>query len=123
LRAELEQLHQAHAPGPPDAPASREARQIALERTLQSMEIVPPPPPPWDQVRFGAAVTVRDRDRNEETYQIVGLDEADPAQDQISWLSPLARGLTNARLGERIKLKLPAGERELEIVAISYPRR
>ena len=74
-----------------------------LEQSLQSAVIVPPPAPPWDQVRFGATVTVRDRSGHETRYRIVGVDEIDLERDWVSWLSPIARALTNARIGQRIR--------------------
>ncbi len=96
------------------------ARRQFLQRTLQSAEVVTPPPPPHDTVRFGASVTVRDPHGVEETFRIVGADEVDSARDWISWVSPLARALLNARLGQRVVLQLPGGRRDLEIRAITY---
>jgi transcription elongation factor GreB len=58
---------------------------------------------------------------SEETrYRIVGLDETDTDRGWVSWLSPIARSLLNARLGERVRFKFPSGEEELEIVCIEY---
>ncbi len=71
------------------------------------------------QVFFGAMVTVADLD-GEVTYQIVGIDEADPALGRISWISPLARSLMKAREGDIIKFQSPAGLREIEIIEIRY---
>ncbi len=116
LRRELEHLEA--QPPPPGTPGA--ARLQALRRTLPTAEIVPPPPPPHESVRFGAFVTVRDSRGEEETFRIVGLDEVDTERDWISWLSPLARALLNAQLGQRIQLQLPGGRRDLEIVAVRY---
>ncbi len=116
LRLELEQLEA--QPPPSGTPGA--ARLQLLRRTLTSAEVVPPPPPPHESVRFGAVVTVRDSRGEEETFRIVGLDEVDTDRDWISWLSPLARALVNARLGQKIQLQLPGGRRELEIVTIRY---
>ncbi len=82
--------------------------------------MTPPPAPADDRVRFGATVTVRDNAGEEMCYRIVGVDEADIDRDWVSWLSPIARALLNARRGERVRFKFPAGEKELEIVAITY---
>jgi transcription elongation factor GreB len=71
-------------------------------------------------LRFGATVTVREQSGEEATYRIVGTDESDPDRGWVSWLSPIARALMNAQLGERIRFKFPAGEEELEIVNIAY---
>lgn len=73
-----------------------------------------------DQVYFGATVSVIDGDSEEFTYSIVGLDEADPARGRISWVSPLARALLKARLGDSVRFQAPGGLRELEIIAIEY---
>jgi transcription elongation factor GreB len=73
-----------------------------------------------DCVFFGATVTVLDQNGEEFTYSIVGLDEADPGRGRISWVSPLARALIKARLGDGVRFQSPGGLRELEIVAIEY---
>ena len=51
----------------------------------------------------------------------MGEDEADIERGMVSWISPLARALTGARVGEAVTWRRPAGDRELEIVAIRYP--
>jgi transcription elongation factor GreB len=91
-----------------------------LQESLRTAEIVETPPGPAEVVRFGATVTVRDQNGEETTYRIVGVDEADPDHNSISWLSPIARALTNARVGERVQFKAPRGMKELEIVAVAY---
>ena len=109
-----------------DANETRRQRQILenriryLQQSLDSAEIVPPPAPPHDQVRFGATVTVRDRSGNKSCYRIVGIDETDIDRDWVSWLSPIARALLGARLGQRVRFHIPTGEEELEILSISY---
>ncbi len=100
--------------------ADLESRIQQLKLTLASVVVSPPPAEPWDQVRFGATVTTRESDGTETRYRIVGVEEVDLDRDWISWVSPIARALLNARLSERIRFKFPAGERELEIVAITY---
>jgi transcription elongation factor GreB len=73
-----------------------------------------------DQVFFGATVTVVD-DRNDEcTYTIVGIDEAEPSKNHISWISPMARALLKSREGETVMLMTPAGRRELRILDVRY---
>ncbi|MBI2518583.1 MAG: GreA/GreB family elongation factor [Opitutae bacterium] len=97
-----------------------EQRMAHLGQCLQSAEIVAPPLPPHDTVRFGATVTVRDARGQEMVYRIVGADEADFARDEVSWLSPIAKALLNARLGQKVACKLPAGTTTLEVVRIAY---
>ena len=94
-----------------------------LRQTLHLPEIVPAPPLPWDQVRFGAVVTVRDSRGEESRYRIVGAPEMDAERGWVSWLSPIAKALLNARIGQRVRFKFPSGEEQLEILGISYHGR
>jgi transcription elongation factor GreB len=73
-----------------------------------------------DQVFFGATVTVQDDLGAEATYSIVGIDEAEPSRNRISWVSPMARTLMKAREGDTVMLMTPAGKRELEILEVRY---
>ena len=75
---------------------------------------------PRDKVAFGAVVTVADEDDNRHDYQIVGEDEAEPQNGKVSYVSPLARALDGAAVGDTITWKRPAGDQELEVVAIRY---
>ncbi len=91
-----------------------------LQQSLQSAVVVESPADVRDYVRFGASVCVRERTGEESRYRIVGIDEADTERGWVSWLSPIAKALLNARLGQRVRLKLPSGDEELEIISISY---
>ena len=71
-----------------------------------------------DEVHFGAVVDVETPEGRRMTFAVVGEDEADAAQGRISWISPLARALAEARVGDAVLWKRPAGEVELTIVAI-----
>ena len=73
-----------------------------------------------DQVFFGARVTMADADGNENTYTIVGVDEADVARGRISWIFPLARALIKSREGDSIRFQSPVGIREMDIVEVVY---
>jgi transcription elongation factor GreB len=73
-----------------------------------------------DQVFFGATVTVCDRDGAENRYRIVGMDEVEPSKGDVSWISPVAKALLKARLGDTVAIQTPGGVRELEIVDIKY---
>ena len=74
-----------------------------------------------EQVFFGATVSFCDLDTEEaQTLQIVGVDEADAAHGRISWISPLARAMLKARVGEVVRFQSPAGMREIEIVEVCY---
>ncbi|MDB5841442.1 MAG: transcription elongation factor GreB, partial [Herminiimonas sp.] len=74
-----------------------------------------------DQVFFGATVRYRNGAGEEHTVTIVGIDELDPLNGKISWVSPVARALTKARAGDTVTLRTPAGAEELEILQVDYP--
>ncbi|MFL6742355.1 MAG: GreA/GreB family elongation factor, partial [Sphingomicrobium sp.] len=73
------------------------------------------------QVRFGATVELADEDDNRRTLTIVGDDETDASAGRIGWSAPLARSLIGARVGDERIVRLPAGEKSYEVVAIRYP--
>jgi transcription elongation factor GreB len=96
-------------------------RRIAhLQESLRTAE-EPGEPADVDCVAFGATVRVRDALRVESTYCLVGVDEADPSLDKVSWTAPIAKALWHARVGQRVPFKFPSGETELEIMEIAYP--
>ncbi len=96
-------------------------RRIAyLTQSLSSAEVVSPADSMDDRVRFGATVMVRDPNGETTEYRMVGGDEANPERNWVSWQSPIARALLNARLGEWVPFKFPARETELEVVRIAY---
>lgn len=97
-----------------------EQRVAQLEQCLATAEVAAVPPRPHDVVRFGATVSVRDSRGAETRYRIVGVEEADFSRDEVSWISPIARALLNARLGARVPFRFPTGVAELEIAAITY---
>lgn len=127
-RAELARLRLAHeqlhaTKGDPDQPqklASLAQRAQLLNDCLRTASVVPPPATPDDRVRFGAVVTVREADGGVMRHRIVGVDEADFDRGWVSWLSPIAKALLNARVCDRVRVKLPGGEKEWEIVAVNY---
>lgn len=74
-----------------------------------------------EQVFFGATVTYADDSGAEQTVTILGIDEADSALKQVSWISPIARALLKARVGDEVKLATPAGVRDIEVLQVQYP--
>jgi transcription elongation factor GreB len=74
-----------------------------------------------DQVFFGATATYVDETGQERTVTILGIDEADSAQGQVSWVSPIARTLLKSRVGDVLQLLTPVGVSEIEVTAVSYP--
>jgi transcription elongation factor GreB len=76
--------------------------------------------PEGDQVFFGATVTYANARGDERAVAIVGVDEIDPARGYISWVSPMARALLKARVGDTVLLHTPGGSEEIEIVDVRY---
>jgi transcription elongation factor GreB len=76
-----------------------------------------------DQIFFGATVRYENQAGEEHTVTIVGIDELDPLNGKISWISPVARALTKAREGDVVTLRTPMGMDELTILDVSYPAR
>ncbi len=117
------QARQVELSGREELAARQELAQVLrelryLERRLQSAIVADPPPQAEDRVHFGAWVEVQDLQGKRYTYRIVGEDEADASCGYISWVSPLAQALLGASIGEVVSCKRPAGEVELQIVAI-----
>ena len=73
-----------------------------------------------DRVGFGASVEVVGEDGQRHRYRIVGEDEADPDEGLISWVSPLARALEGAQVGESVVWERPAGDLRVEVRAVSH---
>ncbi len=90
----------------------RIARAIVIDLAAQ----------PKDRVQFGATVETEDEEGIRRRFEIVGEDEADAAVGKLSWVSPLARALTDAKKGDTVVWKRPAGDLELEILSITYPK-
>jgi transcription elongation factor GreB len=74
-----------------------------------------------DQVFFGATVRYMQEDGRQQTVTIVGIDEADSLAGQISWVSPVARALLKAHVGDEVSLHTPQGSQHLEVLQVSYP--
>jgi transcription elongation factor GreB len=92
-----------------------------LLKRLEIAEVVEPAQQKnREQVFFGATVTYADEDDNERTVKIVGIDEADTARGEVSWISPVARALLKAREGDVVELRTPTGPQSIEVVSIAY---
>jgi transcription elongation factor GreB len=91
-----------------------------LQKRLDAAVVVDPAAQAGEAVVFGAIVEVEDEDGARKRYQLVGEDESDPSAGRISWRSPIGRSLLKRRVGDRVTVKRPAGEIELEIVAIAF---
>ena len=84
--------------------------------------MIDPAAQPKDHVAFGATVETEDEEGTRRRFEIVGEDEADAAVGKLSWVSPLARTLTDAKKGDAVVWKRPAGDLEVEILSITYPK-
>ncbi len=97
-------------------------RMRFLTKRLELAEVVDPATQPnRDQVFFGATVVYSDQAGEEFRVTIVGVDEAEPLEGRISWISPVARALLKAREGDTVTLKTPAGKNELDVLEVIYP--
>jgi len=93
-----------------------------LTRRLEIAEVTDPSAHHGgDQVFFGATVTYVDDAGDERAVTIKGIDEADSARREVSWVSPIARTLLRARVGDVLQLAAPAGPVEIEVLAVAYP--
>ena len=92
-----------------------------LAKRMKAAKIVDPAEQPdKERVFFGATVTIADEDDEQRTVTLVGNDEAEAGSGRIGWDSPMARALRGAAVGDLRRVMLPAGDKEWEIIAISY---
>ena len=73
------------------------------------------------RIYFGATVTYADAQGEQRTVTIMGIDEANSAQGEVSWVSPIARTLLKAEEGDVLKLVMPDRVEEIEVIKVSYP--
>lgn len=126
LRAELERLDADDKNITERSKRAHVARDLRyVEGRIQHAVVVDPAEQPADEVAFGATVETADADGKTQVWRIVGENEADIAKGMVSWVSPLARALVGAHVGDIVTWKRPAGDLELEVTKISYgtPRR
>lgn len=98
-------------------------RMRYLTKRIENAEIVNPDlQKNLTRIFFGATVTYQQQNGKKKTIKIVGIDEADLATDKISWISPLAKALMKAEVGDEVKLHLPTGTEILHVLKILYSR-
>lgn len=98
-----------------------ESRIRTLEDKLARAQVIDPTGHPPDSVRFGLTVGLVDTATDEKvSYTIVGEDESDVANGQISVTSPVARALLGKTVGETVTVRVPKGTREFEILEIRF---
>ncbi|MEI0580148.1 transcription elongation factor GreA [Brachyspira pilosicoli] len=97
-----------------------QAQISKLESDLAVCEIVDPSKMNKDIVTFGKRVKVKDKNTNSVSeYRIVGELEADMSKNEITIVTPIARGLLTKKVGDVVTIKVPAGDKVLEILEIS----
>jgi transcription elongation factor GreB len=74
-----------------------------------------------EQIFFGATVTYEDESGLQRTITILGIDEADNLRQQVTWVSPIARALLRAQVGDVVRLSSPSGNQDIEIIRVAYP--
>ena len=132
LQARARELQEVHeklaARTDEDSAAKQKLREVERDQRyfnsqLERAAVVDPAGQPRDEVHFGATVKMLDEDGKEHRFAIVGDDEADVAAGRISWASPLAKAMMGAKVGDTVVWRRPAGNAEVEIAEITYPKK
>ena len=97
------------------------AKLQLLNNRIAGAKVVNPNDQPKNEIRFGATVALRtDASKNNQTFQIVGVDEADISKGKVSFISPIARLLINKTIGDKVILKQAGMDIVFEVIGISY---
>ena len=97
------------------------AKLQLLNERINSAKIIDPTKLPQDEIHIGAKVTFKNIDNNAtQTFQLVGVDEANIAQKKISFITPLAKALLHKKVGEQTILNLGEKKNTFEIIKIEY---
>jgi len=97
-----------------------EARLAQLKRRLSELSMIDLSRIPRDRVGLGSRVVLYDLQKGEEvTYQLVTSEHADAANGLISTTSPIGRGLLGKRVGYVVRIEIPGGVREFEIIDLT----
>jgi len=98
-----------------------EGRVMELEDKIARAEVIDVSKLNGSVVKFGATVTLADEETDEEqTFQIVGEDEADVTSGRLSVTSPLARALIGKSVGESVEVSTPRGAKAYEVVTVAF---
>lgn len=92
-------------------------RGLELDQRIVSAVRVEPPVAS-SVVRFGSTVTVENEAGQTQRYEIVGVDEAEPGAGRVAFLSPFAKALLGASVGDQVSLVTPGKRQQLEVIAI-----
>jgi transcription elongation factor GreB len=93
-----------------------------LSRRMKDAKVIDPAAQPdRGRIWFGATVILADEEDEERIVTLVGEDETDAGAGRIAWTSPIGRAIKGAAVGDSRRVALPSGERDYEILGISYP--
>jgi len=96
------------------------ARLGQLRARLRELSMIDMSRIPRDRVGLGSTVVVLDSQKDEEiTYKLVTSEDADVAQGRISTTSPIGRGLLGKQVGDTVRVQIPGGTREMEILQLT----
>ncbi len=96
------------------------ARLGQLRARLREVSMIDQSRIPRDRIALGSTVVVLDLDKDEEaTFKLVTTEEADVGKGRISTSSPIGRGLVGKKVGDTVKIQIPGGTRELEILKLT----
>jgi transcription elongation factor GreB len=73
-----------------------------------------------EQIFFGATVIYTDTEGTDTQIRIVGVDEVDLEKGYVSWISPIAKALIKAKVGDTVRIQTPAGVKEIDILDVRY---
>ena len=96
------------------------AKLQLLNNRISEARVINPGEQPQNEIRFSAYVTLKTEASKIQTFQIVGVDEADISKGKLSFISPLAKLLINKKIGDKIVLRRDNKDTIFEIVKISY---
>ena len=95
------------------------ARLNQLQGRLRELSMVDMSTIPHDRVGLGSVVEVLDVDKDEKLhYTMVTSEDVDVSKGMISTTSPIGRGLLGKKVGDSVKIQVPGGTREMEIVEL-----
>lgn len=99
------------------------AKLELLNNRIHDARVVNPNDQPQNEIRFGAIIDLRaEESGNIQSFQIVGVDEADISKGKLTFISPLSRILVNKKVGDKVTLKQTGGDTIYEVIRISYWR-
>jgi transcription elongation factor GreA len=97
-----------------------DARLSQLKTRLRDLSMVDMTKIPHDRIGLGSQVVVLDIQKGEEiTYNRVTSEEADAPAGKISTSSPIGKGLLNKQVGDTVRIQIPGGVREMEVVSMT----